>query len=399
MTITSNKSDCTGCGACNSICPIHCITMKQDAEGFLYPNIDDRDCTNCEKCKEICPSIVQGCVLKPLNVYAAKNSDEEIRYASSSGGIFSLLAEYVIKEGGIVFGARFNDDWEVIHDYTETIEGLAAFRGSKYVQSVTGSTYRQTKYFLEIGRKVLYCGTPCQVAGLKAFLQMDYDNLLAIDFVCHGVPSPLVWKKYLDEIVKTMSIKNILSINFRNKNYGWRHFNLAITYSDETRKNVLFYQNLNANSFFRGFLQNLYLRPSCHNCPVKPLKSGSEITIADYWGIWDVLPDFDDNKGVSLVMVNTEKGGKVYGLLDKVEHETKYTDALIVNSAIEKSVLPHKKRVLFFLKWYNEPLIPLINKMLAVSFRVRLRKLTGVFLRRFGLLIFVKSYLKKRNHG
>jgi len=183
--ITSSKSDCAGCSACYSICPALCISMEQDTEGFLYPVIDEKSCTKCTKCEKSCPSIQRGIARKPLRVYASKNPDDEIRCASSSGGIFSLLAEYVLKEDGVVFGAQFNDNWEVKHDYTETAEGLAAFRGSKYIQSITGDMYKTAKEFLKMGRKVLYSGTPCQIAGLKMFLQQDYSNLLTVDFACH----------------------------------------------------------------------------------------------------------------------------------------------------------------------------------------------------------------------
>jgi coenzyme F420-reducing hydrogenase beta subunit len=177
--------------------------MQEGPEGFLYPVIEKEKCTSCKKCENVCPAIVQGNERKPLHVYAAKNLDEEIRHNSSSGGIFTLIAESIIQKGGVVFGARFNDNWEVVHDYTETVEGLAAFRGSKYVQSNIGDTYLKAKDFILSGRKVLFSGTPCQIAGLKAFLQKDYDNLLTVDLVCHGVPSPLVWKMYLDELIGT----------------------------------------------------------------------------------------------------------------------------------------------------------------------------------------------------
>ena len=203
MRITENKIKlaekhiCTGCAACYSVCPVQCISMKEDAEGFLFPIIDEEKCTKCSLCEKTCLSIMQGKERKPLNVYAAKNPNEEIRKESSSGGIFTLLAEHVINKGGVVFGARFNEDWEVIHDYTETVKGLAAFRGSKYVQSRIGDMYKTAKDFLEKDRNVLFSGTPCQIAGLKAFLRKDYDNLLTVDLVCHGVPSPLVWKRYL----------------------------------------------------------------------------------------------------------------------------------------------------------------------------------------------------------
>lgn len=192
MIEIKDKKDCCGCSACVQKCPKQCISLKEDNEGFLYPEVDKSMCINCGLCEKVCPVLHQGESRKPLKVYAAKNQDEEIRRQSSSGGIFTLLAEKTIQDGGVVFGARFDEHWEVKHDYTETIEGLAAFRGSKYVQSRMEDNYRKAEMFLKQGRKVLFSGTPCQVAGLKRFLRKYYGNLLTIDMVCHGVPSPLV---------------------------------------------------------------------------------------------------------------------------------------------------------------------------------------------------------------
>ena len=181
--------------------------MDEDPpEGFLYPVINEEKCTQCNSCKESCHALLyKDRKDTPLRIFAAKNLEDRIRKESSSGGIFTLLAEYILKDGGVFFGAKFNKNWVVVHDYIETIEGLAAFRGSKYVQSVTGETYKQTREFLLDGRKVLYSGTPCQISGLKSFLQKDYNNLLTLDFVCHGVPSPLVWKKYLNDLLCKLS--------------------------------------------------------------------------------------------------------------------------------------------------------------------------------------------------
>jgi coenzyme F420-reducing hydrogenase beta subunit len=415
MRITENKIKlaekqiCTGCAACYSVCPVQCISMKEDEEGFLFPIIDEEKCAQCSLCEKICPVIFQGKERKPLNVYAVKNPNEEIRLQSSSGGIFTLLAEHIINNGGVVFGARFNEDWEVVHDYTETIEGIEAFRGSKYVQSRIGDMFKTAKDFLETGRNVLFSGTPCQIAGLKAFLQRDYDNLLTVDLVCHGVPSPLVWKKYLCELIDILlppppnptyvKYNSIIDIKFRDKTYGWEiynfviHFSLKMPVEDYTKisninfrdkksgwvsshlitiesslsnngtKRILLSETGQENVFLRGFLKNLFLRHSCYNCPVKPLKSGSDITIADYWGIQNVLPEFYDKKGISLVMVNTEKGKKIYGSLNKNDQETTYIETITVNSRIEKSVLLNKKRKEFFKKWQDVSLIPLIDKL------------------------------------
>ena len=412
--IAPNKPDCTGCGACHSICSVPCISMKSDTEGFLYPALDESKCTKCKECEKVCPSLApQKDKRRPLHVYAAKNPDEETRYQSSSGGIFSLIAENIIQEGGVVFGARFNDAWEVVHDYTETIEGLAAFRGSKYVQSITGNTYIQAKKFLENNRKVLYSGTPCQIAGLKAFLKNDHSNLLALDFVCHGVPSPLVWKKYFTEIIGNSTPPlQIHNIKFRDKTFGWNHLLIfAISFFDEMhrwkrkhftattickdKKLFTFTETSNTNSFMKGFLSNLFLRPSCHACPVKSLASGSDITIADYWGVKKKLPDFDDGKGVSLVMVNTENGKKRYDALVKNDRETTYAEAFAANSTIEKSVLPHKRRILFFKALHTKSVIALIDKLTADSLKKKIWKLLFPLLKRFKLLSWVRLQFHK----
>ena len=193
MIEITEKYLCCGCAACVQRCPKQCIILHEDHEGFLYPKVDTDNCIDCALCEKVCPILNEGSNRKPLKVYAAINKDEKIRLESSSGGIFTLLAEQTIGEDGVVFGARFDENWQVRLDYTETIEGIAVFRGSKYVQARTENTYQQAEFFLREGRKVLFAGTPCQIAGLKKFLRKEYDNLLAVDFVCHGVPSPKVW--------------------------------------------------------------------------------------------------------------------------------------------------------------------------------------------------------------
>ena len=180
MIDKKEKNNCCGCGACVQICPKQCISMAADNEGFLYPQVNSAICIDCGLCEKVCPVINQSAPREPLVVYAAKNNNEDIRLKSSSGGIFTLLAEKVIEEGGVVFGAKFDADWNVIHDYTETIEGLAAFRGSKYVQSIIDDNFKTAKQFLNNGRKVLFSGTPCQIAGLKKYLRKEYDNLLVV---------------------------------------------------------------------------------------------------------------------------------------------------------------------------------------------------------------------------
>ena len=208
-----DKTLCCGCAACVQRCPKQCITLHEDHEGFLYPKVDTETCIDCGLCEKVCPILNEGNKREPLKVYAAINKDEKIRLESSSGGIFTMLAEQTIGEGGVVFGARFDENWQVRLDYTETIEGIAAFRGSKYVQARTENIYQQAEKFLKEGRKVLFTGTPCQIAGLKKFLRKEYANLLAVDFVCHGVPSPKVWAKYLQELLASKGDKNTVSFS------------------------------------------------------------------------------------------------------------------------------------------------------------------------------------------
>lgn len=201
MIEIKDKSQCCGCNACVQRCPKQCIAMCEDEEGFLYPEVDEAICIDCGLCENVCPVINQADARIPLQVYAAKNTDEKIRMHSSSGGVFSILAEQTIKQGGVVFGARFDENWEVKHDYTETIDGVSVFRGSKYVQSKTGDTFKQAEQFLKQNRKVLFSGTPCQIVALKRYLKKEYENLLLVDFICHGVPSLGVWRKYLKQVI------------------------------------------------------------------------------------------------------------------------------------------------------------------------------------------------------
>ena len=361
-----DKHNCCGCAACVQACPKQCISFDEDEQGFRYPLVDENVCIDCGLCEKVCPVIHQADAKKPLKVYAAQNPNEEIRLKSSSGGIFTMLAEAVIDEGGVVFGVQFDKNWEVEHAYTESKEGLAAFRGSKYLQSRTGETYKQARDFLKAGRKVLYSGTSCQIAGLKKFLRKEYDNLITVDVVCHGAPSPLVWRTYLDELKKCpkgIAGKNsvcsslnetpvITGISFRDKSTGWKKYGFVLRGKSASKadKNtvlssvnpyekdcVLFHETVDKNLYMDVFTKDLCLRPSCHSCPAKSGKSGSDITLADYWGIQNHYPEMDDDKGTSLVLVNTEKGNALYQSVSSKKTETPYEIAFAGNPALERS--------------------------------------------------------------
>lgn len=357
-----DKLDCCGCSACVQICPIQCISMQEDYEGFLYPKVDEAQCLHCNKCEKICPVINRGEIRLPLLVLAAVNPVESIRMQSSSGGVFTALAEHIIHEGGVVFGACFDANWEVHHTYTETIDGLSAFRGSKYVQSKIENTYKEAKVFLQEGRKVLFSGTPCQIAGLKNYLGKTYDNLITVDVICHGVPSPLVWRDYLKYITRpkggngkntVLSSLNemppIGAISFRDKRNGWQKYGFVVRGSGDRRKPKKFglpsvndkkeivYETHSKNLFMQGFLKDLYLRPSCHNCPSKAGRSVSDISLADFWGVMSLLPDFFTDEGVSLVLAYSERGFDMLNSLGLEIQTVRYEDALARNRAIVDS--------------------------------------------------------------
>lgn len=349
---------CSGCSACFNICPKQCIKMLEDAEGFLYPQIDTTRCIDCGLCEKVCPALERhnhDC--RPLQIYVGYNTDRDILLNSSSGGIFSLLAQQIIQAGGVVFGAKFNDQWEVVHDYTETIDGLVAFRGSKYVQSRIGNAYRQTESFLKEGRQVLFSGTPCQIAGLRRFLRKSYDNLLTVDFICHGVPSPGIWRMYLNEKIadsydkRSQDIVHIGNISFRNKSCGWKRFSFFLELIDQERSQIII-EPLEKNDYLKGFLANLYLRPSCHHCNDKEWNSGSDITIADAWGIGNYMPDFDDDTGCSVISMLTPKGAHILKVLKETGlvcmHQIDGDFIKTYNPAAFISAKPHKKRKTFF---------------------------------------------------
>jgi coenzyme F420-reducing hydrogenase beta subunit len=363
--------------------------MQEDNEGFLYPRIDMNLCNNCGLCNKICPVINRRKSIKiPERVYACKSKNESMRMQSSSGGIFTILSEKIITHSGLVFGAKYDSDFSVIHGMCETSEGISDFRGSKYLQSRIEDNYKKAEEYLKKGRMVLFSGTPCQIAGLNNFLKKEYDNLLTVDFICHGVPSPKVFRLYLEELNSRQNGK-IKNIKFRNKEEGWKNYIIEICRADGTRI-YKYKETFNKNIYMRGFLHNLYLRPSCHYCPSKAFSSGSDITIGDYWGIDNQHKEFDDDKGCSLLMYQTVKGEKIFeemkGDIDWIETELK--DALINNPCILHPLESHKNRKKFFSRIDQES----ISKLIMQNTKINIFKKN--LLRIKGYLKFIVSKLK-----
>ena len=373
MLEIKDKTLCCGCSACVQKCPKQCISLVEDNEGFSYPKVDKQECIDCRLCDRVCPLQYEVKAVEPIKILAAYNKNATKRTECSSGGIFTLLAEKTILDGGVVFGARFNERWEVILDYTETMDGIKAFQGSKYVQASVEHAYKQCENFLKRNRQVLFSGTPCQIAGLNSFLGKNYDNLLNVDVVCHGVPSPMIWRMYLQKQIssfitakKAVLKKGFVSlsqncmscienIKFRDKFYGWKRFHFILDFTEVTSDSEQrFVSSINEphdeNLFMKAFLQDLILRPSCYNCKFRGKnKRQSDISIADYWGVQYVMPEMDDDRGTSLVLLNTQKGKLNYPYSLTLYKETDFSVAPIYNAGFRENIPVNPRRDSFFL--------------------------------------------------
>ena len=338
MIRIKDKENCCGCSACVQACPKNCIQMKSDTEGFLYPQANQESCIECGLCERVCPIINY----KPktetvLSAYAGYVKNESVRLKSSSGGLFTAIAESVLYENGVVFGAAFDDKMHVGHIAVSGEADLDLLSGSKYVQSDSREIYKEVKAALDAGKKVLFCGTPCQVAAMKAYLNKEYGNLLLMSFICLGVNSPKALKAWLQEIEAEEKSK-VKRVWFKYKQHGWHKSPLCtrLDFSNDTHK-VYFGDD---NTFMKGYIgYHLYLRPSCSSCQFKGIQHGSDIMVADFWG----LENADDN-GTSLLIVNSKKGEEIFDVIgdNLVVSEKDFDEAVLGNPSFKVSVQPSK---------------------------------------------------------
>ena len=374
MINISNKGKCCGCHGCASACLVGCISMEPDQEGFMYPHIDKSQCIDCGICEKICPMAKNYELLSEPTAYACYSLDENIQGASSSGGVFSEIARWVIESNGVVFGAAFDEKFNVRHIWVDNLKDLEKLRGSKYVQSDIGRAYEQVKAFLKQGRMVYFTGTPCQVAGLYSFLGEKNENLITQDIICHGVPSPAVWRKY---VAYRQKKAKLCKVSFRNKENGWKQYRIFMEFEDGT----IYAKDPFNDSYMHSFLTDICLRPSCYQCEFKSKSRVSDITLADFWGIEKVIPELVNDNGISLVLLHSQRGREILGSIrDRLFCQQVDVDgAICYNTSAIRSAIPHPKRDEFLVcvmnadSWKQAEVfvrVPLITQIKKVIKRV-----------------------------
>ncbi len=324
MIDIKNKAECTGCYACYNVCPVNAITMVEDKEGFKYPKVDENKCINCGLCDKTCPLLnkqkkkEEERTLRP-KIIAAWSKNEHTRLDSTSGGVFSELAKAIYEENGYVAGAVYNKEWLVEHILSDNIKDLENIRSSKYLQSDMGDTFRKVKEKLEEGRKVLICGSPCQISGLYNYLKKDYDNLYTCDFICRGMNSPKIFKKYIQDLEKRYHSK-VTNVKFKNKIHGWHNFSTRVDFKNGKK----YIGGRYVDSYMIGYLKyNAFIRPCCYECQFKDMPRVADITLADFWGIEAIDKSLDNNKGTSMILLNSKKGEKLF---EKVKQNMSYKE-------------------------------------------------------------------------
>lgn len=348
MIKITNKEKCCGCEACKNICPQKCINMIEDNEGFRYPNIDESKCLNCNLCEKVCPLLnepVKSDILNNVKFLAAYNKDEDILSKSSSGGIFWILAQCILKNQGVIYGVVQDKIDDIKFIRTDNKEECEKIRGSKYLQANINDIYIKVKKDLDEEKKVLFSGTPCQVAALYKFLDKDYKNLYTVDVVCHGVPSEKVFRQYI-RYMETIHKKKVINIKWRNKKGGWSPNKITLFFQDGSTYTTI----SRDNPFQVGFLENIYLRPSCYECKYARLPRIGDVSLADFWGYDGNLLEENKNRGLSIIIISSYKGAElIENNIENINYH--YVDEEYVKSKsrhVYTHPLKNEKREQFF---------------------------------------------------
>ena len=373
MINISDKTKCTGCSACVNVCPKSAIDFCDDQAGYRYPVVNEAKCVNCSLCEKVCPIInpvdVSGNFNEPV-VKAAWNLDEEIRVNSTSGGVFSAIADRFIENGGFVVGAEYTEDFGIRHIVISDKDKIRQIRQSKYAQSDLGDIFKAIKNLLNTGEKVLFCGSPCQVAGLKNYLFKDYQNLFLVDFICRGIISQKIYKKYLESVERHTNSK-ITKVHFKNKDFGWNRFStkLSLSNGDEYHKDRYH------DEYMVGYLKyNLYLRPCCHDCQFKTLPRIADLSLGDFWGIANSDKTLDNDQGTSVVLINSEKGFKYFdGLSEMLFSTDSSIEQVVKGNSCLLNIAPKGEYSEYFYKHFEKKdFIELIHSIEKKDYYYRL---------------------------
>lgn len=372
MIEIQRKEDCCGCSACAAVCPKHCIQMKEDEEGFLYPIVDEKECIRCFLCDKTCPIKTQiSDVPKEQTAYLLQHRDEKIRAESTSGGAFTAIAKYVLDRKGVVFGAAYDENFNVKHIYVDNYDELKKLRKSKYVQSEIGNALPQVKDFLRHGRWVCFSGTPCQIEGLARYIGPKPNNLLLVDIMCHAVPSPLVWRKYLE--YQRDYVRKASSILFRDKStFGYQYAAMTIICGN---KKVYSY-GVESDPMLRAFFSDICDRPSCYNCHFKKRYRCSDITIWDCFPVYKFDKRMDDDKGTTRLLAHSDLGRTVISEIstDAIVSEFPVNDVISGVNEMLYSVKENPQRDSFFKDAASMPGPELFNKYFPISFKIRAKR-------------------------
>ena len=395
MIRITEKQNCCGCTACAQSCPVNAISMITDEEGFYYPKADELKCISCGKCDRVCPIInPQEQPHGDRDVYIAQNRDKVIRLDSTSGGVFSALAQFVIDKNGYVFGAELDGDFCVHHGQGKTREDLLRFRGSKYVQSRMGNTFREVREQLNNNNWVLFSGTPCQVAGLHAFLGKAYEKLILMDIVCYSISSPGIWKQFLEHLEKTGAVRmgDVERIKFRDKTKFGYEYTLMTFYGKNNK--VLYSSGPESNQMLRSFVSNTSTRPSCYSCQFKGVERFSDFTAWDCYNIYQYDKHLDDNQGSSHVMVHTEKGKQLINEIEKYLTLQKVDTQIAVTSepALTDSSSPSEMREDFFRKYRTGE--DVFDTFFLDTGRVKIERFLRYSLSKLGIYKYAKRIMK-----
>lgn len=383
LTIPEN---CTGCYACVNICPHGCIEMEDNFEGFWYPQINFDTCIDCGLCEKACSLITPLGSAEKVDVYAAFNKNLNERIQSSSGGLFGLMAAKILDDGGVVFGAALQSDMSLAHVCVDRHEDLKPLNGSKYFQSRIGICFFLVRQLLCEGLKVMFSGTPCQVEGLLAFLEKPYPNLLTMDFVCHGVGSPKLWDKYIKDRENKFG-KKIVNANFRDKKYGWKAYSLSLTFEDGVES----ISNHWEDEYMRLYLSDICMRKSCYSCKAKKDLRMSDVTLADFWQISKFNKKIDDDNGMSLVFINSDKGQKA---LDKISTDIEMfpvdrMSASCSNYSMLNSVKKNSQRDAFFKTMDEKGISDLVEQYTTLSVKTKIK----ILLIKAGIYRYLKQII------